>query len=294
MTAGPDLDLVSPPTPADGLLPDQWYIARRSSDLGTVPQTVLLGGTEIGLWRDERGDVHAQPARTCEERDGYLWVWTGAEAPSSGPLAIADPFQGRGVWVRLTQRVKAGFLDSVENTVDLIHPLFAHPWTHPLWWAHRLGIQASMRVVITPDALGWTAEGFMWGRRIMWQEVRLPDRVRLLLLPDTALATDAFVHHVPETPAMTRFEILLGRRCAPWERPGATDGPQAWLLHRQDRVILEALQRCRTRHGPVAECHARADAYTLLFRRIFRLAQEGRWQREWSRHSTQREVVVRV
>lgn len=271
-------------------LPDYWYVVAPLPALGAAPRVITCAGEAAGY-------VHAAGVLRCDRpelhvaaQDGYAWLWHGAGAPDRPPDPLPQVHAPGTVWERGSVAVDAPWSDFVENTLDLVHPMFAHPWTHPTWWLHRLGVRPVFEAEVTMTATGWEASAYLdlpfrprW--RFMWQEFRLPDRVRLVTMPQAADpavgAVEVIAHHVPETAGRTRMEYVLGRKAFLLERPRWIEVPGGRWLHDQDRTILEGLAANRRRFGAGREAHVGADAYTLLFRKVVAEAAAGRWADAW-------------
>lgn len=262
-------------------LADHWYVVAPLPTLAAGPRTLTCGG-ETAMYRYEDGALACdRPDLHVAAQDGYAWLWHGAGEPTTGPTPIPSLHVPGTAWERGSVEVGAPFADFVENTLDLVHPMFAHPWTHPTWWLHRLGVRPVFEVEVRMTPTGWEAAAYLdlpvKGRwRFMWQEFVLPDRVRLVSGPMEVIA-----HHAPVDAGRTRMEYLMGRKAFAWERPGVTEVPGGRWLHAQDRVILEGLAANRRRFGASKEAHVPADAYTLLFRKVVAEVQAGRWDASW-------------
>ena len=275
-------------------LPDHWYVVCPRPAVGPEPRPFRCCGRELRL-HEAAGQVVAEPAGdVLTEQDGYVWLWHGDGPAPTGPGALPALRVPGVVWERGSVAVQAGWTDFVENTLDLIHPMHVHAWTHPSWWAHALGVRPVFEAAVTMTAGGWIAEADLllpFGRRwrIMWQEFRLPDRVRLVMTPPRERpeegvgvgAMEVVAFHPPEGRGRSRMEYALGRRAWPFERPGFREVPGGRWLHAQDRGILEGLALNRARFADWREAHVPPDAYTLLFRKVIAEAAAGRWEAGW-------------
>jgi phenylpropionate dioxygenase-like ring-hydroxylating dioxygenase large terminal subunit len=96
------------------------------------------------------------PALPTVERDGTVWVWTGAEIPREGPLA--DPPAAAGPNVRrlffAPQLVDAPILQALENAFDKAHVPFIHRGT---LGGNRDPLVARQRIDLDPDDRGLIA-----------------------------------------------------------------------------------------------------------------------------------------
>lgn len=283
------------PRPAAPIaLRDHWYIVCPRPTLAAGPRALTCcGETATYALRDGRVGCDRPELRVAEQ-DGYVWLWHGDGEPSAGPTPIPSLEVPGVVWERGSVAVEAPFADFVENTLDLIHPMFAHPWTHPSWWLHRLGVRPVFETEVRMTATGWVAEAFVDlpcrpHVQLMWQEFTLPDRVRLVTMPRpdrpeagiAAGAMEVIAHHPPETAGRTRIEYVMGRRPLPFERPRWIEVPGGRWLHAQDRRVLEGLAQNRRRYGDWREASVPADTYTLLFRKVLAEVQAGRWEDSW-------------
>jgi hypothetical protein len=285
-----------PPRAAPALaLRDHWYIVAPRPAIGPEARVLTCAG-EAAAYRVEAGAVACdRPELAIAEQDGYVWLWHGDAPAPPFPPAIPSLRVPGIAWERGSVAVDTPWADFVENTLDLVHPMFAHPWTHPTWWLHTLGVRPVFEAEVRMTATGFTAEAFLdlplRGRwRFMWQEFRLPDMVRLVMTPPAAHPPDAGVaagtmeviaHHPPETAGRTRMEYVMGRKPFPWERPGFVEVPGGRWLHAQDKRVLEGLAANRACFPAGREANVPADAYTLLFRKVVAEAAAGRWGDSW-------------
>lgn len=275
-------------------LPDHWYVVCPRPAVGEAPRAFTCAGEAARYHLADGAVACDRPELRIAEQDGYVWLWHGEGAPDRPPDPLPQVHVPGTVWERGSVAVEAPWADFVENTLDLVHPMFAHPWTHPTWWLHRMGVRPVFEAEVRMTETGWIAEAFLdlpfrprW--RFMWQEFRLPDRVRLVATPPAldpaagiaAGAMEVIAHHAPETAYRTRMEYLMGRRAFPFERPRFIERPGGRWLHAQDRLILEGLAGNRRRFGAGREANVPADAYTLLFRKVAAEVAAGRWAEAW-------------
>lgn len=211
----------------------------------------------------------AVPALACEERDGYVWVWTGAGAPPGPPPAIAG-FAARR-WTQGTVAHACDWLRALENNVDWCHPAFAHPWTHGMFYLKLLhGLrEARLTLAAAADGLSVTgplAEGGEPGPDAVTLRFSLPCRVDIAGPGPRRIV----VHCVPTGPGRCRLEWMmasmwpLGPRVRRVERE-----PR---IFRQDRLLVESAGA-----DDEPERSVEADAPGLLLRRIVALARRGEW-----------------
>lgn len=275
-------------------LRDHWYVVGALAQLGPEPRVLTTCG-RTAAFSVESGQLHcADPDFAHAVSDGYVWHWHGDGPQPENQPELPQVRVPRTVWERGTVAADANWSDFVENTLDLVHPMFAHPWTHPTWWLHRLGVRPVFETEIRMTPTGWIAEAFVdlpfkrrW--RFMWQELTLPDRVRLVMSPPAmapergiaAGAMEVIAHHPPEHAGRTRMEYMMGRRAAPFEPARFKELPGGRPLHVQDQRLLEALAGNRLRFPEAREAHVATDAYTLLFRKVVAEVQAGRWATSW-------------
>jgi len=165
----------------------------------------------------------------------------------------------------------------LENSLDFAHSAYVHPFTQPSWALHQLGGALTMQATYRPTADGLAVDGQLGRFRAYAHSFALPDQLRLVVLPDTPIAVDLVVHHVPEDDRTTRMEVLMGRRALPFERRDPVFKPGLLLIHKQDVAIVEAQQAALDAGPAFVEQHCAADAYTLLLRRVLDAAAAGTW-----------------
>jgi hypothetical protein len=167
----------------------------------------------------------------------------------------------------------------IENNVDVCHPGFAHPWTHPQWYVHKLrGLrEVEMETRVTPDGLvvfgppAATAEAPIPEKTYFSLEFRLPDRVTVKL----GRSLIVIYHFVPVAGDTCRLE---------WLTTNPLPGPKLlWRnrepgVPRQDRRLLESSQAWYEGHEAAFEKSVEGDTSTLLARKIIDLASEGLWE----------------
>lgn len=258
---------------------DHWYVALRSAMVvGPTPCIARVAGRELAVWREPQGQIRSSDGSTAlVEAHGYVWACLGQRPPDLP--ALPEPIARAGyVCHQRTVRVKANYRLALENSLDFSHGAFVHPFTQPSWWLHRLARERHLETTYRPTPHGLYLEGRLNGKLTYTHEFTLPDRLRLVVLPDSRWAIDLVVYHVPEDAAHCRMEILFGRR-ALWASKARLPiyKPGTLLIHRQDIRIIEAQQRARHGGLPPREEHCAADGFTLLLRHILDAAAEGAW-----------------
>ena len=283
----------APPPNASSLgLRPHWYVAAPAGRVGEAPLAVRVGGEAFALVRDAEGVARVDGAgpHVCEHGH-YVWAWLGDEGPT-GPPPAAEPLARPGyAFEQRTVVVRANWRLVLENSLDFAHSAFVHPYTQPTWLIHKLGGSNVMTATYRPTPGGLAVEGRLGRFRAYRHHFDLPDRLRLVILPDTPFAVDLVVHHVPEDARTTRMEVLMGRRAWPFEPRGPVFKPGDLLIHRQDVAIVEAQQAALDAGPPPREFHCAADAYTLLLRRVLDAAAAGGWSPP---DQAPRDVAMRV
>ncbi|MBC7544752.1 MAG: hypothetical protein H7338_18675 [Candidatus Sericytochromatia bacterium] len=207
-------------SPALGLA-DHWYVLRPAMQVGSGPVAVAICGRTVQLWRTVGGAVTSDDPdlRLCEV-DDYVGAYIGHGEPAASPR-LPDPVRAgclrelRTIWMPADHRLV------LENSLDFAHSAFVHPWSQPSWLLHlRSGLPA-LQTTYRTDAGGLSVRA-RWGRYTMFDHYfSLPDRLRLIVLPDSPWPLDVIVHHVPETADRSRMEVLVRRPAWPWESGGA-------------------------------------------------------------------------
>jgi len=226
------------------------------------------------------------PGRPCVEQDGYIWVWMGTGTPPPVP-GITDFKQHR--WRQGTIDMACSFNKGLENNVDICHPYWTHPFTHPHWITKRFtGFKDDT------DELRLTDDGLVIFQPITTDASQpvptrpagrlrfmLPDRMHIWF-PKPGWETSFWLHFVPTGPDSCRMEWLwskllpVGRRVR-FER-------REPLIFKQDRLILESSQRWYSdwtqRMDTPWERSVEADLTTMTLRKVIALATAGRWKEE--------------
>lgn len=259
--------------------PGYWYVACASRALGPAPLPVRVAGVELTLRRDPEGTITASDGRRVIEAQHYLWVYLGdGDGTVDGPKPYPLFDRKRRAFVQRTVSVASDYRLMLENSLDLAHSSFVHPFTQPTWLLHRVGLgRAVMDVTYWPTHEGLEVEGRLGTRLVFRQAFALPDRMRLWVMPDTPFEVEVTVYHVPETARTCRLEVAISRPALPWESSRPRWAPRPLLIHRQDLRIVEAQQRALDEGPSLPERHCEADAYTLLLRRVLAAACEGGW-----------------
>lgn len=212
----------------------------------------------------------------CEERDGYVWVFAGEGVP--GPVPRIPGFAKRR-WLQGEAPQAFGWIKGIENNLDVCHAGFAHPWTHPQWYAHRWrGLrEARMELRVLPDGLRVfgpateSADQAVPARPWFSLTFTLPDRVTVELGRGLVVV----YHFVPVAENACRLE---------WLTSNPLPGPKLWWRRReprvaaQDRRLLESAQPAYDAEGAGFERSVEGDLPTLLARRAIELARQGLWE----------------
>lgn len=254
----------------------------RATRLDTLPGGPAAASGLAGFWYVAGPSSRRRPGHEpAASRDGYDWEFRGPGDPGEGPPHLDILDQAGYAFEMRTIPLCADWRLALENSLDFAHSAFVHAWTSPVWLLHHLrrgmGVEAEFR----PTADGLVVDARSGGLLLYRHAFHVPDRMRLALLPDSARPMDVLVHHVPDGPGLCRMEVLVARRCLPWERPHRPGAPipfrpGALRLHQQDVRIVEAQHAAWSREAPAPERHCAADAYTLLLRRVLRAAAAGR------------------
>jgi nitrite reductase/ring-hydroxylating ferredoxin subunit len=216
----------------------------------------------------------AAEAYPCVEQEAYVWVWTGKGPPSpERPLAI--PTFAERSWVQAAIDLACEAMLPIENNLDVSHPYFTHPNTHPQWFViNRIGFRENAyRLGLTETGVLLTGgrDGF-GGVSLRFD---LPDRATVDLGPQGPLIV---MHHTPTTPGHCRQHWLFSTALA----DGAQTHRLRWTdkepeILKQDRRVLESAQLAYQVEGADFERSVEADAPSLLARRVIRMARAGRW-----------------
>jgi nitrite reductase/ring-hydroxylating ferredoxin subunit len=209
--------------------------------------------------------VRAYPAR---EQDGQVWLWTGEDQPSSGPLAIAG--FDETVWLQGALDLACEAILPIENNLDICHAAFTHPGQHPQWFrVQQMGFR-EIDYRIDQDADGMTV-----GAGPFQSRFDLPDRVTVL--SDAPVPFRLLLMHTPLGPGRCRQHWLMATGAATPERPHAVQWvEQEPEILAQDRRVLQSAQLSYAAEGDAFEVSVEADAPGLLARRLLRLMAAGR------------------
>jgi nitrite reductase/ring-hydroxylating ferredoxin subunit len=216
----------------------------------------------------------AAEAYPCVEREAHVWVWTGKGPPSPEAPQPIPTFADRS-WVQASIDLACEAMLPIENNLDVSHPYFTHPNTHPQWFViNRIGFRENAyRLGLTETGVLLTGgrDGF-GGVSLRFD---LPDRATVDLGPQGPLIV---MHHTPTTPGHCRQHWLFSTALA--------EGAQTHSLHwtdkepeilKQDRRVMESAQLAYQAEGADFERSVEADAPSLLARRVIRMARAGRW-----------------
>lgn len=225
------------------------------------------------------------------EASHYVWLFLGT-APTTDPPDLGLYRRPGYTFSQRTVRVAANYRWALENSLDFSHSAYVHPWTQPSWALHALRWLPPMSATYRSTDVGLEVEGALNGHVLYQHRFVLPDRLELVILPNSRSPVELAVHHIPESARTTRMEILLGRKAWPWESASVRFFPGSLLVHRQDIVIVEAQQEAIDAGPPLTERHCAADAYTLLMRRILAAAEGDGWNP--GPDLTPRSVAIRI
>jgi len=220
----------------------------------------------------------------CREQDGLVWVWTGLRETSTVPPSIPN-YAGR-VWTQGAIDLACEAMMPIENNLDICHPYFTHPRLHPQWFAiERAGFrELAYELLLTATGLEVTSQGV----RLAFC---LPDRVTVEGGPGAPLIV---LHHTPTTVGRCRQHWLVSLKAASADASaGISWSDELPEIFEQDRCVMESAQLAYAIEGGTFERSVKADAPTLMARRIVRMAAAGRWEQDRVRLSQRRRVLVR-
>ena len=224
------------------------------------------------------------PAFPCVEQDGYVWVWMGDREPGT-QLPHRIPHYDENCWYQMSAPQGYHWVKGIENNLDVCHPSWAHPWTHPQWFRVKLrGLRESFAMTTFDSAGGYLVTGQTEeacrdavGR---WEErFELPNRIVITpptfnrRIPGIAASMTIILHFVPTGPSTCRVEMMinkvwkLGRKHARWKKLLPV------LL--QDQAILESSQPWYDKDGSAFERSTEADYPMMLVRRVVAAAAAG-------------------
>jgi phenylpropionate dioxygenase-like ring-hydroxylating dioxygenase large terminal subunit len=240
--------------------------------------------------------VRAYP---CAEADGYVWVWMGRGDPSGPPPAI-DGF-ARFNWIQGEVAMACEALAVIENNTDWCHPVFAHPHTHGMFFMNQamgfrdqaIELRRTERGLtvfqpVTADAgQAIPADAYV---RLIYE---LPDRVTVAFNGGPQGESWIVMHMVPTGPSTSRLEWLISTGPAEGA-PTLTWSDESHPIFEQDRALMESAQRVFEAEGHAFERSVEADAPTLMARRIYAMACEGRWADDADRLPSRRILSVRT
>ena len=278
----------------DGALACRYHGWRYGGDGGCVHIPSLAAGQSI----PKGVGVRALP---CAERDGYVWTWMGDAADPAEPPAI-DGFAAFN-WVQGATPLKCAALAAIENNLDWCHPVFTHPFTHGQFFINQAMGFRDQAIEMRMTELGLTvfspparsADSPIPDDVLTTLAFELPDRVTVSFAGGPQGPMKIVMHMVPTGPATCRQEWMVSTGAVA-DRAAPTI---AWsdtlpTIFEQDRLVLESVQLAHDREGFGFERSVEADAPTLLARRIYALAIEGRWREGRGKLTQRRELRVRA
>jgi phenylpropionate dioxygenase-like ring-hydroxylating dioxygenase large terminal subunit len=236
----------------------------------------LVAGADIA-----RGvGVRAFP---CEEASGYVWVWIGEGAPSPAAPPPIDGFE-RFNWMQGSVDLKCSALAAIENNIDWCHPVFAHPMTHGQYFINQAMGFREQAIEMRRTARGLTVfapptedpAAPMPEAPFVSLAFELPDRVTVAFAAGPQGAMRIVVHMIPTAQNACRQGWMVSAGLADGA-PKLGWGDATPKVFEQDQALLESCQRAVDEEGHAFEKSVEADAPTLLARRIWALACEGKW-----------------
>lgn len=237
------------------------------------------------------------------EQDGYVWVWVGDLDPGS-TLPNRIPDFARKRWLQGSVDVQCDALKLIENNVDWCHAYFAHPRTHPAYFAmaerglrdQQYEVRVSELGLVVFAPITASEQDPIPDRPLAKLAYELPGRIIVEFSPRRGKRLRVVLHVVPTGRNSCRLEWLFEPNPIP-----VFGGRLRWTSRepkviREDRVLLESRQPWydTAREGECFERSVEADAATLLVRRIHDMAVDGTWQQKWSTLPRRRVVDVRA
>jgi nitrite reductase/ring-hydroxylating ferredoxin subunit len=276
----------------EGALACPYHGWRYGGDGACVHIPSLADGAEIA-----RGvGVRAYP---CAEADGYVWVWMGQGAPDGPPPPIAE--FDRFDWVQGSLTLACEALAAIENNLDWCHPVFSHPHTHGMFFVNQaLGFRdqtielrrTETGLVVFQPPTGAETEPVPPAPMVRLA-YELPGRVTVATEGGPQGPMRIVMHMVPTGPATCRQEWMITTGPAHGS-PKLAWAAEPSVIFEQDRALLETAQAAFDAEGHDFERSVEADAPTLMARRLYALACEGRWTEAADRLPGRRLLRVRT
>ena len=218
------------------------------------------------------------PAHPCEEQDGYVWIWTGADEPKT-PAPIIPDFAATA-WRQGAAHVRCATQRALEITFDGSHIYHVHA-THPATIAakrHGFALGASeVRLTETgcvsfsPPAANDDAP---MPTSLFSMEFLLPGQIRFGF-SGGATAYFMIFHVTPIDDRNCRIDWLIAS-------DSGSKGKAEFVPHsdflQEDVDILEAIQLSYEAEDEDFERSCEADAAVLFLRKVVRLAAAGKWR----------------
>lgn len=231
------------------------------------------------------------PALPCVEGCGYVWVWTGGPGVPIGPAPEITGFTARR-WSQGSVEAACGWLAALENNLDWCHPVFAHRWTHGLFYMALLRGLTDTTLALTAVADGLRVDGPLGAdggptRGALTLVFSLPCRAEIVGPGPRRIV----VHCVPTVAGRCRMEWMMSRTLPLGPRVRFVAGEP--VIFRQDRLLLESAVAAQE-DADWRERSVEADAPTLLLRRIVALAARGEWDATRAAAEGRRLVRVRA
>ncbi len=221
--------------------------------------------------------VYHVPNFSCEEKDGYIWVWLGDTEKKQIP---AIPEFAEGKWIQGSRRVKCNFLRALEITFDGAHVYFAHPKHPATIAAQKFGLisdKSEVRmtelgcVVFSPPA---TSDEQPIPQGASTMAFNLPGHIRFVWpMPNGVYYMNFFVTPIGEEEC--RIDYLVQNFDPNGPHLRWSSGPSDII--EEDAFVLEAIQPAYMQEGEEFEKSVEADLPHLTLRRIVRMAMDNKW-----------------
>jgi phenylpropionate dioxygenase-like ring-hydroxylating dioxygenase large terminal subunit len=239
---------------------------------------VHIPSLPLGHRIPEKFEVAAFPT---SEGSGYVWVWMGDSQPVAPP-EIPNFEQYR--WRQGCFTANCDWMKMVENNLDWCHVVFAHAWTHPVFFIrlirgpgefdYEVRTTENGMVTFTPPTR--SEEEPLPDRSLAFFRFELPDRLMVRQYygrkDGRGVELLMYLNFVPTTSNACRAEwmfrvpIPLGRKVS-WSRRR----PKILI---QDKELLESSQGWYDREGSGFEHSVEADVSQMTARRVVEMASD--------------------
>jgi len=230
---------------------------------------------------------------------GYVWVWMGDIQAISPPPELPDFLRHR--WRQGAFSARCNWMKMVENNVDWCHVVFAHEWTHPVFFIrllrgpgefnYEVRITETAMITFTPPTIN--EDDPIPDKVLASFKFELPDRLEVRQYfggkSGRGINLIAYFHFVPTTANSCRIE---------WMIPSVFPvGPRvSWSARKpkilvQDKELLESAQSWYDREGSDFEHSVESDISQIAVRRLVERALQ---QNRTDRLPKRRVVRVRV